>query len=818
MLSERGPFDTILRLYLKIFGGLTPMLGFFTKYQRFFFIVVTFVIVISFSFFGANTAFQNAQVVDKTAFIAVDGTEVPRSELESVALFIGTDNEDKLLLGGRWGPNFLNDGVIKRNFLETGIATELVDPFIGEFETDFSQRHKREKHFSPYQHPQAQFISATNAWNAVAPEINQRLAALRKIDNPASKEGFDARVQLYMAERRFPHGALRMVLAHQQKQYNWVRPDPNLNRIDLALFGYHTVDDWFGTRFTRLVSEFIINSAIIAKERGYEVSKGEALADLYRNAETSFQQNVNNPNLGLANSKQYFNEQLRRMGMDPNQAVAIWQKVMLFRRLFQDLGNSVWVDPFTVEQFQHYAKHSVNGELFQLPQPLRLTDFNHMQRFETYLSAISERPQSGMEMLEIPESYKSVDQIAKETPELVERRFVIESALVNKRDLQAKVGVKDTWLWQVKDVSWEKLKTKFPELGVKKGETQKERYTALDGLDRKTRARVDTFTREQIVEEHPEWLTQSLREAEVQKHVIGLRKKGESRDFIGLKNQEELIALLDSYPKSKEKLARFSADDQTFYKIEVLDSSPGFEVLTFEEANSDGTLEKLLNSQLEKYYQANRSSNTKAYQNKDGSWKLFASVQNQVAQEYFRTLLQEINKYYSAVTTADAKIKPMIGDYAATVRLYAFMRGLKEQFKADPSAISEWVIDESPVSESEIMAVRAPLDKQWKIEKASYVGDRSTADLPMNEDEVFALSEGGWTSVHRRANGSLSFFRLQEKSELGDASGVFDKVMHIQRAFSIDAQNALMKSVMQELDDKNALSLDFLSVKKEIEE
>ena len=44
-----------------------------------------------------------------------------------------------------------------------------------------------------------------------------------------------------------------------------------------------------GPKFTRLVAEFILNSAIVAEEKGYRVSKEEAWADLVQNASVSFQ-------------------------------------------------------------------------------------------------------------------------------------------------------------------------------------------------------------------------------------------------------------------------------------------------------------------------------------------------------------------------------------------------------------------------------------------------------------------------------------------------------------------------------------------------
>lgn len=82
------------------------MLEFLRKHQRYFFFVITVVIIISFSFFGTystvNTEYPHEQMVVKT----VDGTNVSRQELDEMATFISTDSQDKLILGGIWGPNF----------------------------------------------------------------------------------------------------------------------------------------------------------------------------------------------------------------------------------------------------------------------------------------------------------------------------------------------------------------------------------------------------------------------------------------------------------------------------------------------------------------------------------------------------------------------------------------------------------------------------------------------------------------------------------------------------------------------------------------
>ena len=82
------------------------MLG-FRKYQRYFFLLVTVVIIISFSFFGTYSTISNVSPREQTAFVAIDGTEISRAELDQLVMFISTDAEDKLVFGGMWGPNFL---------------------------------------------------------------------------------------------------------------------------------------------------------------------------------------------------------------------------------------------------------------------------------------------------------------------------------------------------------------------------------------------------------------------------------------------------------------------------------------------------------------------------------------------------------------------------------------------------------------------------------------------------------------------------------------------------------------------------------------
>lgn len=800
------------------------MLDFFRRHQRYFFIVITIVIVISFSFFGTYSSLSDSPFREQVAFKAVDGTAVTRHELDEMATFIGTDASDKLLVGGMWGPNFLNDGVISKNFLETGLGIILASSYPHDIQPDLEARLEKEKRYALYTHPQAGFIGTEAAWNYFAPSMTSYYHLLRAAQDPTSPQALQARVALFLMEKQFPQQVLRQVLRYQEKQYAWVNPDRNLDRTDLSLFGYHTLEDWFGPRFVRLASEFIINAAIIAEEKGYQVTKADALSDLIRNAELSFYQNANSPHLGVATSHEYFNEQLRRLGMDQNGAAKMWRKVMLFRLLFQDMGNSVFVDPYTFQQLDTYALESVEGDLYRLPKEMHLKDFKSLQKFETYLDAVAKRSDEDKAQLVLPTVFLTTAQVAQKTPELVQKRYHLEIRQANKKVLEGSVGVKDSWNWEVSDQGWERLKKQFPELGVKKGSTREERFASLDSLDDKTRGNIDAFARTAIVEEHPEWLTKALADAPVMTVMVSLHEKGEQPIFEGLKDSKSLMQILDAAPlasqlfadlkpsakEAAEKLEKYTANQSVYYNIRVLDRAAHSEILTFAEADRDGVLDALLDKQLEAAYGKIRESDPKSFQKDDLSWKAFADVKDAVAERHFAKVLTAIRA--NAPETAP---KQMISDYAATLRLYPYVKEIQAQLQKKPSL--ETSLTKAPSVKTESLIAQPSLADQWKLEKSPYQISRSSADIALDHT-VFTLPSGEWTGVNTPANGDLNFFYVSKKSNSVTEKAVSDSVNQARRLLSDDVQQRLMRHVLTMLKEKGAISLDYLKQVAEIDQ
>lgn len=808
-------FDRIDVHIYKI-GDFQPMLDFFRKYQRYFFLVITVVIIISFSFFGTYSTLGSNQWREQIAFKAVNGREVSRMDVDEMALFLATDVEDKVQYGGAWGPNFLNDGVIRKDFLETGLGEELALAYKDELASEMDKRLAKEKKYVLYAHPQAPFLSVSNAWNYFAPEMNANFDTLRAAQEGVDPHAFKSRIKLYLGEKKIPPSTLRYLLRYQEKQLDWLQPDEKLNHIDLSLFGYHTLDDWFGPHFNRLITQFIINAAILAENQGYDVSKAEVLSDLVRNTQVSYQQNLNNPNLGVTSPEEYLDEQLRRLNMDQARAIKVWRQVLLFRRYFHDAGATALIDGMANQKLHQFAHENVKVDLYQLPEALRLANYEDMQKFEVYLKAVAKGTQK--DPLALPNQFLAVEEVEKANPQLVNKEYVLDVAEANQKNLQARIGLRELWNWEMEDAHWDLLVKQFPTLGAKNATTREQRFDALESLDPTTRTLVNAFSKQEMVKSHPEWIEQALSAAKSEKLTVGLRTEGGEMPFQGLdkkESREALIRLLDEAPlgvapAATSPLYDFTADHQTFYRITVLERASKPEILTFAEARSDGTLDHMLKRQLEKSYASIREQNPTMYQNEKNEWRSFDSVKDLVANQYFEKILQAIEPLQKSLSS-DPDKKSWSKDQAASLRFYAYLKQVKEGAEKGSPDVEQLltVVDESTGDEA-AKAKHPALADQWKVEKAPVTYNRQSGEKAV-DGEAFALQDQAWSSLKTPPNGALSFYQVKSHGAASlEPQAYLEQAREAQFILGAEAQRHLMRQVLQELKSKNALSLAYL--------
>lgn len=359
------------------------MLEFFRKYQRMIFIFVTVMVIASFTFFGTYSAFDQGEVKkeDRTVALGIDGSPIQLSQLTLLSRFLSSDRED-FNQGKDLGSNWLNDGVVRKDFLETGLAELLVSSYFEPLKSGLQTRLDAAKRFRPYVHPQAPFLSAKSIWGHFSPLLNREMEALQA-ESQATPAVFAHLSRLYQQQSHFQPEFLRRILMYQHQQYPTLTKDERLYYEDLSLFGFHSLGDWFGADFLDLVSQFILNAAIAAEEKGYRVSFDEAKGSLLHNFEQAIQEREKNKGPQLT-----FQQQLRTIGFDEKSAVETWQKVLLFRAVFRDVGQSTFTDQLGYKDFAGYALETAVVEKYSWADSFCFRNFEELTLFQVYLKAV----------------------------------------------------------------------------------------------------------------------------------------------------------------------------------------------------------------------------------------------------------------------------------------------------------------------------------------------------------------------------------------------------------------------------------------------
>lgn len=737
------------------------MLEFFRRYQKAFFIVITVVIVVSFSFFGTFQAIHGRDVEDSVAFTAIDGSKVLSSEVNDLIAFLTQDSSDALISGRPVAANGLNDGVIANDFIQTGLAQVIAASYLQEIAQEEQVKLQREKRYRPYEHPKAPFLSAKQIWTYYAPDLAKFLSQLQAVPEANTMQAFNVRMGLFMAQRQFPPAYLKHFLRYQESMHKWLTPDANLPNYDFSLFGYSSSQDWFGRRFVELVAQFIINSAKYAESRGYTISKDEALASLFKNCETSFNERSAQGMLGSKGPSEYFQEQLRYLTMDQGRVVSVWSQVLLFRRLFYDNADSILASGMGFENFYKHINEYVDIDLYQLPQFLRLSSLKDLQKCQLYHNAVRANKQPGPFFI-LPKQLLTAAEVKLHFPELVERAFHLRWKQADKEQLQMKVGVKQMWKWQTSDENWQQLVAKYPELGSDKNKsaTEDERLALLDSLDPARRVMVDTFSRQEIVNANGQWLTEALQTAPEKEELVLIRQEGGKLPFIGISDRAKFIEALSN----AKELDCYSQDSVHYYTIQVLDADAQEVVLSYEKADSDKTLDALLEKTLEK----NKDAFTLFLQELD--------VQTAIAKEK-----------YPALTNWNDQVKARIATY-----FLPYVQQVKNNLAEKPEESEQWVTADT--QSSDIAAVGSY--KLWFTKERLIRKDKEYAVDP---SVAFSLAVQECSPLTIWEKNGLSFYTVVSKGFLPSSSAVRQKVIEARTLLGNDAICELGQRLLEKM-------------------
>lgn len=745
------------------------MLEFFRRYQKIFFIFVTILIVISFSVVGFNTQIIES-IPDNQIGKTVNGRPIYSKELLVLSQLLNHSVFDADR--SNW-PHLLNDGVIEKNFLETGLAVMLAAKYFSYLEPELTKKEQIISRFQPYAHPHDAQLNCREVWKNYSPGLLSHLEQLKNAK--MNVDGFSTLCQLYLDQVAFPKEAMQQVL-HFQEQRAGIPKDPRLAEIELSLFGFKNAKDWFGDRFIQLASQFIVNVSSLAEQKNYQITKQEVQTDLLQNIYKGYKQLSQNKTLEPQQAMQYFQRELQVLGLNETDVINAWRHVMLFRRLVLDTSGSVFNDPLAQKQFHVFADQSVKVELYELPSYLRLHDFSSLLQLQVYLEAVSlQKPKN----LDLPLEFASLDSIESRQPALVQKKVEVRLSSIPIEELTAQISLKNTWEWEITDQGWSFLQSRFPEL-----KSSLERRQVLDQLDSLTLTLIDQAARLEMVRQDKELIAQALQQKQAQTVELSVRKKQVGQGpYVSLLANQEFTAFLENAPLESIKDC-CSVDANNFYRIELLKRSEQKELVSFEEALQDGTLQSILDQQLEEAYPKIRKGQETLFLQTKGTFKPFYEVKEQLARILYEPLLLAIEQEYLKVFgELPGNSKQLPGFFYCKYRLYGFMKAVKQQLE---------------------LGNVIHLPKQWELLSAPASISRSQKlDFPTNDWMEIPINQ--WSAISVGSSGSLAFAKICSKGVLEELP--LEKIEQGFQFLSFDTSRDVMRHLLEKIVEGDCIVL-----------
>lgn len=742
------------------------MLSFFRKYQRVVFMFTAVIVIVTFVFFGVFER-QPIQehVRDETPIgQLIDGKKLKKSDLQILSSFLSSS-----VLTGTFERHFVNpfnDGVITNEFLKTQIAHLLVKTYFEKLLPDLEDRFKKIKNYTPYQHPEAPFLSAKLLWDNYKPRINQNIEKIKQKEK-VDEEFFTLLVQLYLDQLEFPSEYLRRILSYHQSQYSWIRPDTRLEQDDFALFGFGSLKDWFGETFIEVVSQFVLNTAVLAEQKGYYVSMDEAKEELMLNFSKVQQQN----NLPYKTTLSY-------LGLKEKEAIVTWQKVLLFRRYFNDLASSVLVDLLPFQTFSEFASQKATIDLYQMQKELVFNTFADLLKFQLYIEGVSDLKKDS---LDLPEKNKDIEKIAAD---FVKKTYRVSFSKIDEELLSRKVTIKEMQNWQLQDNNWKLLEKSFTYLKKNSATDSEKRFEALQILDMRQRLEVDSFSRKEIVKSNPQWIEQEL--AKLEKKETDLDIYSNQSTPIDVKDTQKFETFLQTLTLNQDTI--YSEDQKTHYQIKLLEKQGVKKILTYKEAIAKGILDQILDNYLEKKYPEVRVTAPSVFKDDKGNFKPLDEVKDLVGVYAFSSLLKEIDSDYK-------KVHKTIGwtpgtgttHFYNSHRFYKYLRTALGDISKNPKE-SNYLYDGSGSS----------FKDQWKLVKEEKTIEKSS-DYSI-KDQIFLTEK--FSAIVPLEN-QLCFFEVKEKKI--DKEAALKQKEQAQNELKLSAIKELAENLITQIKEKEAM-------------
>ncbi len=717
------------------------MLSLFRKYQRQLFFLIAVVTIASFLCFGITpSGSRQNHFVDREIGRCIDGSPIMEREVRAMIDLFSLSSDQRL-----------------HGFISKGFALILAERYFPQLEEDFKLRLEKARNYAHYVHPEASSLNALNIWKEWSPQLANHLSQFQQ--EGLSIKALDLYLNLYLDQLAFPPEMLRRVVLYQIQNQPSISLDYRLRDARLlSLFGNHSFEDWFGTKYSELLVSFFLNASAIAEEKGYQVSFEEAEADLLR----GWLKQLPSAHPTIGEARQLFLQQLTVAQVEERKAIDLWRKVMLADRLFEDAGQTVLLDFLSYQKFALFTDETATVELYQLPEIARCKEISSFLLLRYYLAATV--PKEKGYLTEIPRHSFSVEQVELSHPELVVRRYLVDLIRVPKKQISDRISLKEIWNYQVSDEGWLHLMERYPQSIREKGLTREERLALLEKIVPSLRLEIDRATRFHLVDQHPEWIEEEFLKENSRPEKVALNSRGEALFLDEIEKSPTLATFLETASLG-ESFSWFKSSSNYYYRMVLVQNPIGKEVFSFKEIKEEPWFQELVEEELRTFYLKNGEENGKDY-----------------AAERERVIFSAYGKDLEAISQ---DVLPL--DRYPIARSMLLM----EQARQEISLKGE--------EASLLIESGNPLIDQWRLEKQITQIKRKDA-FPFLKGEFFSLQPLSWTSVSASFDGNVAFGRLLERKSSLDPSQSREKVIQGQQLLAIDAQRSFMHQLLDRLE------------------
>ena len=785
------------------------MLHFFRKYQKAIFLCSTFFVAISFLFFGtlSKAPSESKDGHDESISRMLGGESLKKRKLSMMSAFLSSSSEDVSFANQSSVINLFNNAILDKEILASPVAMSIVNQYAQVMKVDIEKRLAKASKYELYKHPTAKNISTEMVYNSIEPSFLEVISKIKKSSLLSTQEGFSLLLAAYEKQKKVPPEMVKRVLMYYQNKLPLQEKDSRLEHFDFSIFGFRSLQDFFGRSFIEISSQFIMNAASHARSLGMKVSIKEARDALMENLALGLK-SFSDKEISSQDIKKAFYHQLRILGIDEISCIDLMQDILLFKQLFQKAEALVKADKTFAEKQRELAKNIFSLDLYELPKALKPKDFIALMKLQLYIEAISLSKQKG-DLLAVPKETASLSEIEKKYPELVQKAYVIEYSECTRQDVLSQVPLKEVWDWELDSNNWSLLTAHFPVLSLESGHDVNQRSLALDQLGTKHKDEVDSFAQDQILQKRPELIKQALLSAQKQTKEIKLNSKGTNSPFI-VDNHQVLTSFLDKAPISsdkapsaqaiaaQQKLLCYSDDNKHYYSINVISRDDSKRLLTLASADENGILDQMLSKRLEEVYPEARRKEPSLYQDERGNWKKIDEVKEPLGRYAFSDLLRAIEQEYVKQhgSTPSPQMTASLSFYV-NYRPLSYLRQARLALETS-SDESKWVSSENS------KMYQREIDKQWLLTKTPKNFSMAGA-MPFISQKVLDVAKGEYSQVILLRDGSLAFFHMNEKQNVDVVPENEERKINylIQR----EIQNQLGLELLKMIDQQKAIYL-----------